>query len=108
MLQVSRLGVGGGQRGHQIDRLPGLLAGHGAGAGDPDGLLSMGKADAAGCLQVNALTVRVSRRPCPVSRCWSAIGTCAHGSRLSWAYKVGWLALTDTYRSPPAAATARA
>ncbi|MDG4796722.1 transposase [Micromonospora sp. WMMD1082] len=33
-------------------------------------------------------------------QCWSPTGTCAHGSRLSWAYKVGWLALTDTYRSP--------
>jgi hypothetical protein len=38
-----------------------------------------GKPMAPGVVTVTALTVRVSRRPCPWSRVWCPIGICAQG-----------------------------
>ncbi|MGW3621837.1 zinc ribbon domain-containing protein [Micromonospora arida] len=40
-----------------------------------------------GVCTVNASTVRITRRPCPASPCWSPTGTSTHGRRLSWANK---------------------
>ena len=60
-----------------------------------------GKAIPPGVVTVTALTVRVSVRPWPRSRVWWPIGTCAHGRVLSWACRVGWLALTGMSRWAP-------
>jgi hypothetical protein len=61
-----------------------------------------------GVCTVTALTVRVSRRPCPVSRRRSPTGTCTQGGFSSWSCRVGWFALTWTIRCPPRTWTSRA
>ena len=103
VLQVGGLSVGGGQGRGEVGGLAAGFAAEGAGAGDPDGW-AWGNAIPPGVCRVTALTVRVSRRPWPRSRRRSPAGICAQGRALSWANRVGWLALTGIIRWPPRAA----
>jgi hypothetical protein len=67
-----------------------------------------GKPSPPGVWSVNALTVRVSLRPWPLSRRRWPIGASAQGRSLSRLCTVGWFAFTAAIRSAPPVATSRA
>jgi hypothetical protein len=91
--QVLRAGVSAGQAGDGMDGLPQGLAGSGLlpPVGDLDGLTGARELQAA---DVGGLQVRVSARPCPLSRAQPPAGTCRQGRALTWACSSGWFRLT--------------
>ncbi|BCB74826.1 hypothetical protein Pflav_012360 [Phytohabitans flavus] len=63
VLELIGPGVFDRQRQGQVRGLAAGFPFDGAGSGDPDGLFGVWEAEPAGVRSVNALTVRVSRRP---------------------------------------------
>jgi hypothetical protein len=88
-----RSGVRAGQAGDGVDGLAGALAGGGVfpPPGDLDGLASVGEVQAA---DGGSFRVRVSIRPCPVSRVELPAGICRQGGALIRACSSDWFFFT--------------
>jgi hypothetical protein len=91
--QIRRSGVGAGQAGDGVDGLAGGLAG--AVSFRQRVILMAWRAQGKSRrLTWAAFRVRVSARPCPVSRAVLPAGTCRQGRALTWGCSSGWLRFT--------------